>query len=210
MKVCKFGGTSMANAECIKRVRDIIAADEQVAYVVVSAPGKREKSDTKVTDLLYACFDDVNVGKSPVDAFAPVKERFDSIIKGLGLTMDLSGEYTEIENRLAAGATKDYIASRGEYLSAIVLAGALGWKFVDAADFVRFDETATSLPTKRTPTPARFSTTSSERLYRDFTARPQTGKSRRFLAAVPTYRELSSRARFTPTSTRLGRTSTAL
>ena len=140
MKVCKFGGTSMANAECIKRVRDIIAADEQVAYVVVSAPGKREKSDTKVTDLLYACFDDVNVGKSPVEAFAPVKERFDSIIKGLGLTMDLSGEYTEIENRLAAGATKDYIASRGEYLSAIVLAGALGWKFVDAADFVRFDD----------------------------------------------------------------------
>ena len=140
MKVCKFGGTSMANEECIKRVRDIIAADEQVAYVVVSAPGKREKSDTKVTDLLYACFDDVNAGKSPVDAFAPVKERFDSIIKGLGLTMDLSDEYTEIENRLAAGATKDYIASRGEYLSAIVLAGALGWKFVDAADFVRFDD----------------------------------------------------------------------
>ena len=140
MKVCKFGGTSMANAECIKRVRDIIAADEQVAYVVVSAPGKREKSDTKVTDLLYACFDDVNVGKSPVDAFAAGKERVDLILKRIGSAVDLSGEYTEIENRLAAGATKDYIASRGEYLSAIVLAGALGWKFVDAADFVRFDD----------------------------------------------------------------------
>lgn len=159
---------------------------------------------------MYACFDDVNVGKSPVDAFAPVKERFDSIIKGLGLTMDLSDEYTEIENRLAAGATKDYIASRGEYLSAIVLAGALGWKFVDAADFVRFDDNGNFLADE-TNTYARALFHNVKRaIIPGFTARPQTGKSRRFLAAVPTYRELSSRARFTPTSTRIGRTSTAL
>ena len=67
MKVCKFGGTSMANAECIKRVRDIIASDDQVTYVVVSAPGKREKGDTKVTDLLYACLDAVHDGKTAND-----------------------------------------------------------------------------------------------------------------------------------------------
>ena len=57
MKVCKFGGTSMANAECIKRVGDIVTSDKAVGCVIVSAPGKREKSDTKVTDLLYACLD---------------------------------------------------------------------------------------------------------------------------------------------------------
>lgn len=63
MKVCKFGGTSMANAECIKRVRDIVLGDDAIKCVVVSAPGKRESGDTKVTDLLYACYDKVNGGE---------------------------------------------------------------------------------------------------------------------------------------------------
>lgn len=140
MKVCKFGGTSMANAECIGKVRDIVLGDDQVCCVVVSAPGKRDKSDVKVTDLLYACYDSVNAGKDASESFAPVKKRFDAIIKDFGLTLDLQSRYDEIIENLKKGTTKDYIASRGEYLSAILFAALIGWKFVDAAEFVRFDE----------------------------------------------------------------------
>ncbi len=140
MKVCKFGGTSMANAQCIARVRDIVLSDKAVSYVVVSAPGKREKSDTKVTDLLYMCLDKVNAGESVDKAFAPIEDRFNSIIAELNLSVDFKPYYAQIKSELTKGATKDYVASRGEYLSAIVLSNLLGWQFVDAKDFVRFDD----------------------------------------------------------------------
>ena len=140
MKVAKFGGTSMANAECIKRVKDIIVSDPSVGYVVVSAPGKREKTDTKVTDLLYAALDKVKHGHTAAVAFEPVKTRFDGIISELGIDLDLTRDYEEISAALTDNATRDYVASRGEYLSAKVLAALLGWKFIDAKDFVRFDE----------------------------------------------------------------------
>lgn len=138
MKVAKFGGTSMANADCIKKVRDVVLSDSQIGYVVVSAPGKREKSDVKVTDLLYAAFDRVENGYSPVEAFAPVKERFDSIIAELGIELDLTRDYDEITAALGDGATRDYVASRGEYLSARTLAAFMKWKFIDAKEFMRF------------------------------------------------------------------------
>ncbi|MBQ8882517.1 MAG: aspartate kinase, partial [Clostridia bacterium] len=140
MKVCKFGGTSMANAECMKRVANIVSSDSAVSCVVVSAPGKREKSDTKVTDLLYACLADVNNGIDATKAFEPIKVRFDAIVSELNAEIDLAPDYEEIINQLTLGATKDYIASRGEYLSAKVLAAYLKWRFIDAKDFVRFDE----------------------------------------------------------------------
>jgi aspartate kinase len=54
MKVVKFGGTSVASAAQIKKVADIVAADSDRRVVVVSAPGKRNRRDTKVTDLLIA------------------------------------------------------------------------------------------------------------------------------------------------------------
>lgn len=140
MKVCKFGGTSMANAACITRVKDILLADDEIASVVVSAPGKREKNDTKVTDLLYKCLEKVSAGETPDKAFAPIERRFDGIVSELGLKLNLAPDYTEIKDRLAAGATADYVASRGEYLSAKVLANLIGWEFADAKDMVRFDE----------------------------------------------------------------------
>ena len=130
----------MANADCIKRVKEIILNDPSVGYVVVSAPGKREKTDTKVTDLLYAALDKVEHGHSASGAFEPVKTRFDGIISELGIDLDLTRDYEEIIAALTDNATRDYVASRGEYLSAKVLAALLGWKFIDAKDFVRFDE----------------------------------------------------------------------
>ncbi|MBQ7224065.1 MAG: aspartate kinase [Clostridia bacterium] len=140
MKVCKFGGTSMANSACIKRVADIVLSDKTVGYVVVSAPGKREKNDTKVTDLLYACLDKVRYGANPSDAFWPIRERFENIVRELGIDLDLTEDYEEIVSALKNGTTKDFIASRGEYFSAKILAKYIGWTFIDAKDLVRFDE----------------------------------------------------------------------
>ena len=124
----------------LKKVRDIILSDPSLGYVVVSAPGKRAKTDTKVTDLLYAALDKVKHGHSADVAFEPVKSRFDAIISELGIGLDLTEDYDKITAALTDNATRDYVASRGEYLSAKVLAALLDWKFIDAKDFIRFDD----------------------------------------------------------------------
>ena len=62
-KVVKFGGSSLANAEQFKKVGDIIRSEESRRYVVPSAPGKRFDGDTKVTDLLYKCYNTAVEGK---------------------------------------------------------------------------------------------------------------------------------------------------
>lgn len=140
MLVCKFGGTSMANSATIAQVADIISADEQRRYVVVSAPGKRDKQDTKVTDLLYKCFAEAQVSGSCKETFKLVKERFDSIIEGLNIDLDLSSDYDEIEENINSSTTADYAASRGEYLSAKVLAKKLGYAFLDTLKLIKFNE----------------------------------------------------------------------
>ena len=139
LKVAKFGGTSMANAACIGKVKDIILSDEQIRYVIVSAPGKRESNDIKITDLLYKCFDSVKYGADVDDSFKPIKKRFDEIIRLLGLDLSLDHHYDEIRAELRRGTTIDYIASRGEFLSAIVTANYLGWEFLDAREIIKFD-----------------------------------------------------------------------
>lgn len=137
-KALKFGGTSMANAGSIAQVRDIVLGDKDAAYVVVSAPGKREAADTKVTDLLIKLYNESEtVGKQAV--MDTIIARFDEIVSGLGLSLDLSSDLDEIFARAAAGASYDYVVSRGEYLSAKVLASLTGYEFVDASEIVRFD-----------------------------------------------------------------------
>lgn len=138
-KVVKFGGSSLADAEQFKKVAAIIRADPERVYVVPSAPGKRFKDDTKVTDLLYRCFEDVISGKDFAKAFEPVRERFDSIINDLGMKFSLKDEYVRIGTDFRNGAGRDYAASRGEYLNGIILAKYLGYEFIDAAKGIFFD-----------------------------------------------------------------------
>ena len=138
-KVVKFGGSSLADANQFKKVAEIIHADEERCYIVPSAPGKRHKDDTKVTDLLYQCHERVQSGEDFAKAFAPVRERYDGIIKELGLSLSLEDEYVKIGAAFREGANSDYAASRGEYLNGIVLADYLGYKFVDAAKGIFFD-----------------------------------------------------------------------
>lgn len=138
-KVVKFGGSSLADAKQFKKVAEIIREDEERCYVVPSAPGKRFKEDTKVTDLLYQCYDSVSEGADFAKAFAPVRERFDGIIRDLELDMSLDDEYVKIGMDFRAGANRDYAASRGEYLNGRILAEYLGFTFVDAAKGIFFD-----------------------------------------------------------------------
>ena len=131
MIVTKFGGTSLANGERFRHVADILRQDPNRRYVVVSAPGKRFDGDVKITDLLY------RFRQSGDDrAFEPIVARFQGIIEELGISLDLSAEFEQMKHRREDG---DYLASRGEYLSARIMAAYLGWPFVDAACCVFFD-----------------------------------------------------------------------
>ena len=140
MKVCKFGGTSMANSATITQVADIVRADNERRYVIVSAPGKRTSADIKVTDALYACHRERAEKGSCKEAFAVIRKRFLDIEKELGIDISVASELDAIEKAIDAGASADYTASRGEYLSARVLAALLGYEFVDTASLIKFDK----------------------------------------------------------------------
>ncbi|MBQ6735781.1 MAG: aspartate kinase [Lachnospiraceae bacterium] len=139
VKVVKFGGSSLADAAQFKKACDIIRADQGRRFVVDSAPGKRAGDDAKVTDLLYQCHREAEEGGDFRETLQKVKARFTEIAEGLQLTsVDLNAEFAEIEKQLAAGICADYAASRGEYLNGKLLAAALGYEFVDAAEIIRF------------------------------------------------------------------------
>ncbi|MBQ8196496.1 MAG: aspartate kinase [Clostridia bacterium] len=139
IKVCKFGGTSMADANALRQVKSIIEADSSRRFVVVSAPGKRHKNDIKITDTLYRCYDEVVELGNCKNAFSIVRERFIEIVKDLGIDLDIKSILDKTEEEIVLNKSADFAASRGEYLSAIVAAAFLGFEFVDAASLVRFD-----------------------------------------------------------------------
>ena len=138
LKVCKFGGTSMATKESILQVKNIIESESSRRFVIVSAPGKRFSGDEKVTDLLYACYDEKIRSGSCAGYFSKIRERFLSIVRELGLDFDITPYLDEIEQRIVESTTPDYAASRGEYLSALIMSRVLGLQFVDAADIIKF------------------------------------------------------------------------
>ena len=139
IKVAKFGGTSLADAEQFRKVRAIIEADRSRRYIVPSAPGKRHPQDHKITDLLYQCHDLAQQGHPFEDIFSLIAGRYLGIIRDLGLNLDLTPALEEIRNRIAAGASADYTASRGEYLNGLILAAYLGFEFVDPTSLIFFD-----------------------------------------------------------------------
>ena len=139
-KVVKFGGSSLADANQFVKVANIIRADEARRYVVPSAPGKREPKDTKVTDMLYACYDVAVRGQDFLPMFAEIEKRYTDIIEGLGLDLSLANEFETIKHSFRARAGRDYAASRGKYLNGIILAKYLGYEFIDAADVIYFGE----------------------------------------------------------------------
>ncbi|MDO5402225.1 MAG: aspartate kinase [Eubacteriales bacterium] len=139
IKVVKFGGSSLASAEQFKKVGNIIRAEESRKFVVPSAPGKRFSDDTKVTDMLYKCYAEASEGKNFDKSLKAIKERYNEIIKGLGLKLSLDEQFETIKKQFSVLAGEDYAASRGEYLNGIVMAEYLGYEFVDAATVICFD-----------------------------------------------------------------------
>lgn len=139
-KIVKFGGSSLASAAQFKKVGEIIKSDPDRRYVVPSAPGKRTDDDTKVTDMLYACYDLAERGKDFRKELKAIKGRYMEIIKGLRLSLTLEDEFKQITEDFKAKAGKDYAASRGEFLNGKVMAAYLGYEFIDAAEVIFFDE----------------------------------------------------------------------
>ena len=141
LKVVKFGGSSMADAGQYRKVRHIILSDPQRRVVIVSAAGKRFSGDHKITDLLYLCHAHVQYGVSCDAVFQLITSRYLEIRDELGLQVDLEPEFEELKKRLdKKKLTADYLASRGEYFSAKLMAAYLGFQFVDAVDWVYFNE----------------------------------------------------------------------
>lgn len=138
-KVVKFGGSSLADAGQFKKVKAIITADSARRFVVPSAPGKRFSGDDKVTDLLLTAQKASAEGGDWQSVFAKIEERYNGIIAELSLSVNLEAEFSKIKSALSDGCTKDYAASRGEYLNGILLADYLGYEFIDAATVVFFD-----------------------------------------------------------------------
>ncbi len=139
-KVVKFGGSSLADANQFQKVAEIVHADKSRRFVVASAPGKRYASDTKITDLLYGCYDKASKGLNFDAEFDAIEERYNDIIKGLNLDLSLEEELKHIKYSFAHSAGRDYAASRGEYLNAILLAKYLGFPFLDMVGLICFNE----------------------------------------------------------------------
>jgi len=147
--VTKFGGSSLADATQFSKVRGILELEPARQYVVPSAPGKRYKEDDKVTDLLYRCFNQAAKGEDYQPTFARIVDRYMSIARELNLKVDIMSALNEVNERIGQGASADYVASRGEYLNGMLLADYLGWRFLDSATAVFFDENG-SLDSEKT------------------------------------------------------------
>ena len=140
LKVTKFGGSSMADAGQYRKVRDILLADPGRRVVVVSAAGKRDKRDHKITDLLYLCHAHIQYGVDCDPIFEMITSRYLEIRDELQINLDLEREFAALKQQLdAKSVTQDELVSRGEYFSGKLMAEYLGFQFVDAVDWVKFN-----------------------------------------------------------------------
>ena len=140
LKVTKFGGSSMADAGQYRKVRDILLADPARKIVIVSAAGKRYSGDHKLTDLLYLCYSHVKYGVDCSRIFKMISGRYLDIQSDLDLDLDLEPELRALKKRIdAKEVSREELVSRGEYFSAKLMAAYLGFQFIDAADWVKFN-----------------------------------------------------------------------
>lgn len=145
LKTVKFGGSSLASAEQMKKAIQIIKQDRARRYVVPSAPGKRFSGDAKVTDLLINCHKAMGAS-AKIEILSRIRMRYEEIISGLGLALSLDSEFSRIIQALRQGADRDYMASRGEYLNGMILAEALGYDFLDPVEAIVFSDEGRFLP----------------------------------------------------------------
>lgn len=143
LKVLKFGGSSMASAEQFAKVKSIVEYDDARRIIVVSAAGKRFKEDHKITDLLYLCYAHMKYGVSFDSVFQMIEDRYLEIKRDLGLQTDIESELDALREKMRRGISEDELVSRGEYFSARLMADYLGFRFIDASDWLKFGMDAT-------------------------------------------------------------------
>jgi len=139
IKVCKFGGSSVANSEQYKKIKNIVEADKERKIIVASALGKANKDDHKVTDLLYLCLAHKKYGMSYDEILKEIRSKHQNIIDELNIEFDLDKEIENIVDLLESKRNNDELISRGEYLSSKLLALYLDAEFVDAKDVISFN-----------------------------------------------------------------------
>lgn len=139
LKVCKFGGTSMADAKTIRLIANIVKSDNERRFVVVSAPGKRVISDPKITDTLYKCYDEKQEKGNCRNSFSIIRKRFTEIVQDLKISLDIKSLLDEIEKGIIESDRPDFAASSGEFLAAKILAEVLDFEFIDAKELIKFD-----------------------------------------------------------------------
>lgn len=138
--VAKFGGSSLADANQINKVKEILFASDDRKYCVVSASGKRYKDDEKITDLLINLHNNKDDQKKQKEIFEKIKERYVDIVKKLGISYDAVSELSCILNESKDKLTRDYLASRGEYLSAKILSIYFDAIFLDMKGLIIFTD----------------------------------------------------------------------
>ena len=134
--VAKFGGSSLAGAEVFKKVKAIVQENKPVV-VVPSAPGKSHSKDHKITDLLYMCHQLASHNLNFDEVFIHIETRYKTIVEDLALKISIDQVLTEVKTSIAGGGSRDYCASRGEYMNGLILAEYLGYNFVDSKDIIR-------------------------------------------------------------------------
>ena len=139
LKVAKFGGSSVATGECFEMVKNILDADPSRAVVIVSAPGKRFSSDIKVTDLLYLLRAHIKYNAPYDELIDKIRTRYQEICDYCKIENVISEDFEKFAASLNKKTSVDYIASRGEYFCARLMAEYLGYTFVDSADWLVFD-----------------------------------------------------------------------
>jgi aspartate kinase len=177
---CKFGGSSVADANQFKKVRAILDEDANRSIVVVSAPGKRVKSEAKITDLLYVCHDMAEVRADFASTFAVVYTRFADIARELSLSMRIAIELDKFQDELKRGVSRDFVASRGEYFNGLLMAEYLGAEFVDPADFVVITSAGLVAPETYERLGKRLADKSKRYVMPGFYGRDQRGQIRTF------------------------------
>lgn len=138
IKVAKFGGSSLSDGAQFAKVKNIIEQDPSRRVVVVSAPGRRTSDDNKVTDLLYLVKAHIKYDVSYDSIFEMIEQRYMDIRSECGLSLDLDQEFEIIRGKLNKNISMDYLASKGEFLNAKLMAEYLGYQFVDSADLISF------------------------------------------------------------------------
>ncbi len=167
--VVKFGGSSVADSKQISKVKAILEADPRRTVVVVSAPGKRQSAEAKITDLLYLCHDMVAMCTDICEPFGLIRDRFAAIASELQLSSAVPDELDQFGKKLIQGCSRDYAASRGEYFSAKLVAEYLGARFIDPAEYIIIRANGTIDPESYQTLGDRLSDSTLSMSWQDFT-----------------------------------------